>query len=47
MTALALADYSRLSTAGLTLSLTLLLGTLLIAASEELLFRGVVLDLHA
>jgi membrane protease YdiL (CAAX protease family) len=40
---LALTDYTRLSTAGLAVSLTLLLGTMLIAASEELLFRGVVL----
>ena len=43
VTALALTDYHRLATAGLTLSLTLLLGTLLIGASEELLYRGVVL----
>jgi uncharacterized protein len=44
VTALALTDYTRLSTAGLAVSLTLLLGTMLIAASEELLFRGVVLQ---
>ena len=36
-------DYARLQTAGLMLALTLLLGTLFIGASEELLFRGVVL----
>lgn len=40
---LALTDYTRLATAGLTLSLTLLLGTLLLAIGEELMFRGVVL----
>ena len=43
VTALALTDYGRLATAGLTLSMTLLLGTLLIGVSEELLYRGVVL----
>lgn len=39
----ALIDYTRLATAGLALSLTLLLGTVLIAGGEELLFRGMVL----
>jgi CAAX protease family protein len=36
-------DYGRLATAGVVLGLTLLLGTLFIGASEELLFRGVTL----
>lgn len=36
-------DYGRLATAGLALGLTLLVGTVFIGASEELLFRGVVL----
>lgn len=36
-------DYGRLATAGVALGLTLLVGTLFIGASEELLFRGVVL----
>lgn len=40
---LALTDYTRLSDAGLTLTLTLLVGSLLLAIGEELLFRGVVL----
>jgi uncharacterized protein len=36
-------DYTRLSTAGPAITLTLLLGTMLIATTEELMFRGVVL----
>lgn len=36
-------DYGRLVTAGAALAVTLLIGALLIGASEELLFRGVVL----
>lgn len=40
---LATIDYGRLTTAGMALGLTLLLGTLFIGVSEELLFRGVVL----
>jgi membrane protease YdiL (CAAX protease family) len=36
-------DYGRLAQAGLALSLTLLVATLLIAVSEELAFRGMVL----
>lgn len=43
VTALALTDYTRLASAGLALSLPLLLGTLLVGAGEELMFRGVVL----
>ena len=43
VTAVALTDYGRLATAGVTLGLTLLLGTLLIGVSEELMYRGVVL----
>lgn len=40
---LAFADYPRAAKAGALLSLTLILGTLLIASGEELLFRGIVL----
>ena len=40
---LATIDYGRLAAAGMALGLTLLLGTLFIGVSEELLFRGVVL----
>ena len=36
-------DYGRLATAGIVLGLALLVGTLFIGVSEELLFRGVVL----
>jgi hypothetical protein len=36
-------DYGRLATAGIALGIALLLGTLFIGVSEELLFRGVVL----
>lgn len=41
--AIALIDFSRLAAAGPALVLALLAGTLLIAAGEELLFRGVIL----
>lgn len=40
---LATVDYGRIATAGMALGLTLLLGTLFIGVSEELLFRGVML----
>lgn len=39
----ALVDYGRLQVAGAAVAFALLLGTLLIAAGEELMFRGVVL----
>lgn len=42
-TALAVADYSRLAEAGQAMSAGLALGTLLVASSEELMFRGVTL----
>jgi membrane protease YdiL (CAAX protease family) len=40
----ALVDYGRLRVAGAAVALALLLGTLLIAVGEELMFRGVVLQ---
>ena len=40
----ALVDYGRLRVAGATVALALLLGTFLIAAGEELMFRGAVLQ---
>jgi uncharacterized protein len=40
---LAMIDYQRLAIAGIGLAITLLLATVLLAASEELVFRGMVL----
>lgn len=45
VTCVATIDYGRLATTGVALAVTLMLGALLIGASEELLFRGVVLTL--